>query len=338
MRVGIAGLDALYWPVAMAKGLRAKGVELAAAATLGVDEAAIGASLGLSPSEYAARYGLRLYEQAEEMIAHEGLDTVILVTRHSQHAAWAERLAALGVDLYIPKTFATTLEDAERIVAAQRRYGVRIAVGPTARYLPAMMAVKEALDQGLIGRPFALRLCHHHGTIDVFSQSDWYRDPQEGGPELSLGWYGIDLILHFMADGVRSVCADYGNYTSPGSPFMDCGRMVLRLAGGGVASFDMYFCNRVPYPSWQLEVVGPQGVISIHRTERDPLQTVVSLDSAEGYRALPLPERTPNWETYWVEDFQAGREPAVTPEAARLITEISLAAREAASTGAPVLL
>ena len=39
MRVGIAGLNALYWPVAMGNGLAGKpGVNFLAAATLGEDE------------------------------------------------------------------------------------------------------------------------------------------------------------------------------------------------------------------------------------------------------------------------------------------------------------
>jgi predicted dehydrogenase len=251
---------------------------------------------------------------------------------------WAERMAKLGVDLFIPKTFATTLADAERIVQAGRRHGVQIAVGPSARYLPPMLAAQEAIAQGSIGEPFAVRICHHHGTIDVFGEGDWYRDPQEGGPELSLGWYGIDLVLHLMQDTVQTVFAVYGNYTSPDSPFMDCGRIVMGMGRGGVASFDMYFCNRVPYPSWQLEIVGPKGVISVHRTEDSSSGTVVSLDGSEGYRTLPLPAQTPDWETFWIDDLLAGREPALTAEVAKRITQISLAARDSAETGRPVAL
>jgi UDP-N-acetylglucosamine 3-dehydrogenase len=359
MRVGMVGLASLYWPIAIGRGLQERrssasqgeGVEFLAAATLGADELAIRGTLGISAAEYAGRFKLRLYEQAEQMIARERLDTVVLITRHSQHALWAERLAALGMKMFIPKTFATTSWDADRIVQAGMSSGVKIAVGPTARYLPAMMAAKQAIDEGRIGKPFSLRICHHHGTIDVFNRQDWYRDSEEGGPELSLGWYGVDLMLYFMGspggvsggERAKTVYAQYGNFTSPDSPFMDCGRITLRMESGGIASFDMYFCNRMSYPSWQMEIVGPKGVVSIHRVEvKDPLQkgdsskTVVSLDSANGYELLPIPAVTPGWEMFWVEDFLAGREPAITAETARLITNITLAARESAHRGAVI--
>jgi predicted dehydrogenase len=339
MRIGIAGLNALYWPVAAGNYLSKKNdVQFLAAATLGENEMTIEESLGLSPAKYADQYGLKLYDQAEEMVEREKLDTLILVARHSQHADWVERLAKHGANIYIPKTFTTTAEDATRIVEAEKRTGIRVAVGPSARFLPQLAAVKRALDEGLIGEPFSLRICHHHGTIDVFHPHDWYRDPQEGGPELSLGWYGIDLALHFFGDTVKSVYARYGNFTSPDSPFMDCGRIIMEMKRSGVASFDMYFCNRMNYPSWQLEIVGPKGVISIHRAEETSTRTVVSLDSPGGSHELPVPQDSPHWEMFWVDELAQGRALSLTAEYARMVTLISLAARESAQKGKAVTL
>ncbi len=338
MRIGIAGLNGLYWPVAAGNWLASRpDIQFLAAASLGEDRASIKDNLGLTPEEYAAKYGVKLYDRAEEMIETEKLDTVMLVSRHSQHAGWVERLAPLGVNLYIPKTFVTTPEDADRIVAAGKTHAIQIAVGPSARFLPQMAALKTALAEDRIGTPFAVRICHHHGTIDVFNQHYFYRDAQEGGPELSLGWYGIDLAMHFMQDKVSSVYAKYGNYTSPDSPFMDCGRMVLSMQHGGTASFDMYFCNRVNYPSWQVEITGPKGVLSIHRIENST-KTVVSLEDKQGYHALPLSENSPQWEMFWVDEFIQGRQPSLTAEYAREVTLISLAARESANYGQAVTL
>lgn len=339
MRVGLVGLAALYWPVAMGNGFQGRaGVQFLSAATLGVDDALIQATLGMSAAAYAERYRITLYRDPAEMIAREALDTVVLISRHSEHADWVERLAPLGVNIFIPKTFTTTLADAERVVQMQQRTDVKIAVGPSARFLPAMVAAKQAIDQGLIGQPFALRICHHHGTIDVFNQADWYREPGEGGPELSLGWYGIDLALHLMDDTVKTVAAQYGNFTSPDSPFMDCGRIEMRMARGGMASFDMYFCNRFAYPSWQVEIVGPQGVISLHRVAGDSRKTVVSLENAQGYTPLPLPSQTPDWELFWVDEFIHNRELTLSATTAQTITTIALAARESAAQGQVVTL
>jgi predicted dehydrogenase len=339
VRAGMVGLSALYWPQVMAKGLGSReGVCFAAAATLGATEEEVRGTLASTPREYAQQHGINLYTDAEEMVHAEKLDTVVLATRHTDHARWAERMAALGMNIFIPKTFATTLQDAHRIVEARNRHRVQIAVGPSARFLPEMVSVKEALKRGRIGRPFAARLCHHHGTIDVFGAKDWYREEQEGGPELSLAWYGIDLISHLFDGRIETVFAEYGNFTSPGSPFMDCGRICMSLQGGATASFDMYFCNRMSYPSWQLEIVGPRGIAAIRPMEGDPTKPVASLDTESGHERLPRPDAVPNWETFWIDDLLAGREPALSVEYALAVTEVSLAARESARTGHPVTL
>lgn len=330
----MVGLAALYWPQTMGNGLAANpAADFRAAATLNVPHETIAAMLGQTPQAYADRFGITLYTDAREMIAAEALDTVVLIAPHSQHARWVEQLAPLGVNIFIPKTFTTTLEDAQRIVAAQQQHGIRIAVGPTARYLPAFIAVKEALTSGLIGQPFSLRLCHHHGTLDVFNAADWYRDPAEGGPELSLGWYGIDLILHLLNDQVTSIYASYGNFTTPDSSFMDCGRMILQMAQGGSATFDMLFCNRFAYPSWQLEIVGTEGIVAIQRTAPDSNSTVVTLHNRAGTQPLQLPEETPGWEHFWIDEFVHGRELTLDARDALEITRLSLAARRSVQTG-----
>jgi len=51
---------------------------------------------------------------------------------------------------------------------------------------------------------------------------------------------------------------------------------------------------------------------------------------------LPLPENSPNWEMFWVDEFLAGREPSVDAAYARLVTQISLTARFSAASGKTV--
>jgi hypothetical protein len=112
----------------------------------------------------------------------------------------------------------------------------------------------------------------------------------------------------------------------------------MEMERGGVASFDMFFCNRMEYPAWQLEITGPKGTISIHRVENNSSNTVVGLNGADGYQALPVLHETPHWERFWVDELAQGRSLSLTAEYARQVTLISLAARESAQTGKVVQL
>ena len=84
--------------------------------------------------------------------------------------------------------------------------------------------------------------------------------------------------------------------------------------------------------------VPPSSVPAANRKLSDGSTIAVGLDGPNGYERLPLPERTPGWESFWIDDFLAGSRPAVSAEDAETITRISLAARESAVSGAAVLL
>jgi predicted dehydrogenase len=114
--------------------------------------------------------------------------------------------------------------------------------------------------------------------------------------------------------------------------------MTLQMAQGGSAAFDMLFCNRFAYPSWQLEVVGTEGVIAIQRSAPDSNGAVVTLHNREGTHPLPLPQQTPGWEHFWIEEFLNGSELSLDARDALEITRLSLAARHSAQSGQVVKL
>jgi len=70
----------------------------------------------------------------------------------------------------------------------------------------------------------------------------------------------------------------------------------------------------------------------------EQLDTVVNLDSENGYTALPIPDQTPGWETFWIDDFQRNQASALSATVAQEITAIALAARESAQHGGRVSL
>ncbi len=333
LRVGLAGIAALYWPVCFAEGIqKRKDAKLVSFATLGVSPDEIRNHLGMGPEQFAGSYRLKGYDSVADMLAAGDLDAVAVCSRHTEHARLVRQLAPYGKDIFIAKTFATTVADANRICEAGERHRIRIAVGPSARFLPWFAAAGKAVAAGRIGEPFSVRIAHHHGTIDVFGPRDFYRDATEGGPELSLGWYLVDLVLWLMKRPVRRVSAAYGNYTSPDSPFMDCGTLSLQMDGGAMASCNMYFCNRIEFPGWEAEIVGDRGAILIRQGLGDPVARVV-LSTSRGRVELPVPRTGPHWELFWVDDFRRSGPPSLTAEYAREVTRVCLAARDSARTG-----
>jgi predicted dehydrogenase len=336
MKVGIAGIASFYWPRAFASyARRIEGLQLCAAATAGRTAEQVQRSLGQSPEAFAAEFGLRLYDDPAQMVREEGLEAAFVCAEPSRAYELVQELAPLGVHLYIAKPMANTVERAQQIMSACQKAGIVAASGNTMRFDAALRAARQRIAAGQIGDIFCVRVMHEHGNINVFPPEDWYWHKEEGGPELSLGWYVVDAIRWLSGAEVVRVFAEYGNFASPRSPFMDNGKLLCRLSSRAIASADIYFSMSWSFPRWEIEVVGSKGAIKTMQTGYEAM-----LFSEHGVEAF---QKTLNDMVLaevqdWATACQQGGRPAVPVEDALRTLAVCLAARQAAETQQPVSL
>jgi predicted dehydrogenase len=335
IRIGIVGLASRYWPAAFARcASQIPGVDLRAAADLGATPAELQATLGMDAAAFTERCGVRLYRDPLDMIADEQLDAVFVCARHSCQVEYVELAARAGVHIYVAKPMATTLDDADRIVSAVRTAGVVASTGNTERFDGALREAHRLVREGAVGEPVMVRALHQHGSIDAFGPDDWYRQPEQGGPELSLMWYAADVLCWFIDAPVARVYAEYDNFTSPESPFMDNGKAIVRFANRAIGSVDLYFGVRgFRMPAWEIEVVGTLGAL---RTQQSSYEG--TLFTPEGPRRFYRHQNDVLLAEVqaWVECCRNGREPEVTVEHARRVMEIALAFRRSHEERRPV--
>ena len=337
LRAGIVGLQSVYWPNAFANCLSAiTDAELVACADLDYDPDLISISLGKTPAEYATAYDLRLYSDPVEMIQKEGLEAVCICAKNTEAVHLVEQVASLGVDIYIAKPMATTLEAAERIVKAVREHGVIATSGTTERFDGGIREAYQRFKSGAIGELISIRALHQHGNINSFPKDDWYWEEAQGGPELSLIWYAADVVRWFAGSEVTRVYAEYDNYLSDGSPFMDNGKIILRFENRVMGSIDIYFSvDGFRLPAYEVELVGTTGAI---RTQQSVYEgTLFTKDGISNFY------RTQNNNlldemTHWVDCCQNKTDPDLTIEDAQRIIELCLACRQSAQTQMPVAL
>jgi predicted dehydrogenase len=90
--------------------------------------------------EVATRHGARVFGEAGELL--RALDAVVLAVPTRDHAALACQALAAGVHVLVEKPMATTLEEADRMVAASG--GLVLAVGHVEFYNPAVQRLLSA--------------------------------------------------------------------------------------------------------------------------------------------------------------------------------------------------
>ena len=337
IRAGIVGLQSVYWPNAFANCLsNISNAELVACADLDYDSNLISTSLGKTPVEFAETYGLQLYHDPAEMIQKEGLDAVCICAKNTEAVRLVELVAPLGVDIYIAKPMATTTEAAERIVKAVREHKVIATSGTTERFDGGIREAYQRFKSGTIGELISIRALHQHGNINSFPKDDWYWEEAQGGPELSLIWYAADVVRWFAGSEVTRVYAEYDNYLSDRSPFMDNGKIILRFENRVMGSIDIYFSvDGFRLPAYEVELVGTAGAI---RTQQSVYEgTLFTKEGISNFYRIQNNNLLDEM-THWVECCEDKTEPDLTIEDAQRVIELCLACRQSAQTHTPVVL
>lgn len=97
------------------------------------------------------------YTDVADLLAHPGLDAVIIATPARFHTNVLVQAAEAGKAIFCEKPMALTLEDADRAIAAARSAGVPLQVGFNRRWDQAFAEGRAAIDDGKVGAPQLIR-------------------------------------------------------------------------------------------------------------------------------------------------------------------------------------
>ena len=96
------------------------------------------------------RFGVRVFGSLDEALSND--DAIFdLATPPSAHHTVLERIPS-GAGVVIQKPMGSDLEEATRILKICRERKLRAAVNFQLRFSPMMLAIKDAIDRGLLGR------------------------------------------------------------------------------------------------------------------------------------------------------------------------------------------
>jgi predicted dehydrogenase len=163
----------------------------------------------------ATKFGCDYTTSLADIAADERIRAVAVATPDFAHRDICVALAEAGKHIIVEKPLATSVADAEAIVAAVRKAGVTCMVDFHNRYHPALAAVKDKLTSGEIGSPQAI-LIRLSDRLEVATK--WFDWASKSGPEWFLGSHVVDLAcwlfgedpLRVFADGRKDVLAARG--------------------------------------------------------------------------------------------------------------------------------
>jgi len=153
----------------------------------------------------AARLGrLELHEHADELLARDDLDAVVLCPATPAHAAVALAACARRLPFYLEKPLATESAAADGVLAAAEGAGVVAALGFNRRQHPVHARARTLLARGRIGRVRTVlsASCEPQPASALPSWRD--RRDSGGGVLLDLASHHIDLVRWLLDDEIVS--------------------------------------------------------------------------------------------------------------------------------------
>jgi len=97
--------------------------------------------------------GVKAYASHVDLLAAEELDLVSICTPDHLHLEPALAIAAKGVNLFVEKPIASTIEDGQKIVDACKANNVKLGIGYLLRFDPRYYKARELITSGQIGTP-----------------------------------------------------------------------------------------------------------------------------------------------------------------------------------------
>ncbi|MFB9527632.1 Gfo/Idh/MocA family protein [Nonomuraea roseola] len=278
-----------------------------------------------------------------DLLASGTVDAVSITTPDHLHADVMVAAARAGVHILVEKPFTTTVEDADRAVAAIRQAGVVAMCLFNHRWVPAYAQAKEQM--ALVGEP-VVGYARKDDTIHVPTEMIGWADRTTSAWFLSS--HDIDLVTWLYDDHVVEVFATarYGKLRGMGIDTPDAMQIQARFSRGAVSTFESAWIYPNTFPTMvdsYVTVVGEDGVIQLDRQKeniqlatsksyaypRNMLQRVVHGVPAGAYRDAIH---------HFVDCVRTGAEPLISVESSRHVTAVLAAAHESARTGAPVKL
>jgi len=178
----------------------------------------------------------RSFDDYREMLAacRDNLDIVYVSTPHAFHGEQATAVAEAGFDLFLEKPMVTTVAEAERLIAAQKKSGVTVVTAFQGGLSPLVIDTRKRALAGEFGDLIAIS-----GMIWE-SWSSNYDGHWKQQPEISGGGFMFDTGAHMM----NTVCLLANSDFESVSAYMNNhGKMVdiatavsARLVNGALAT------------------------------------------------------------------------------------------------------
>lgn len=287
----------------------------------------------------------------EEVATDPDVDGVIIALPHPLHVEWGLRALEAGKHVYMQKPLSTSLDEADKFVAASEASEQIVFALPYVS-TPRVLATRKMAAEGALGTVSSAHARHSHGGPEVYyagiqqileeepDDNLWFFDADKAdvGALFDMGVYSIANLVT-MVGSVAAVTCRCRTVAKP-TRLEDTAALLLDFENGALGTAETGWCDAAR--SWEFSVHGTAGKVVSPAPNQDltwyrPSSTVDE-DApllSETVDTSSFPVR--NSHQMWADCIRQGTQPELSnARTARHITEIMLAGLESSRSGRTV--
>lgn len=159
---------------------------------------------GAARSKAANREGIKVYNSAQQLADDRSIDVVIVATPPDVRLEVVRPLLESGKHLLVEKPFASSIAEAELMVAFAGEQEVKLAVNQNFRFLEESRHIKALLDEDKLGTPFFISQLHSCWR----NEEDGWRNTSERLAIAVMGIHWLDRFRWLVGQEAHSIYAN----------------------------------------------------------------------------------------------------------------------------------
>lgn len=276
----------------------------------------------------AAQYGAASYTDIKQMLAHPGLDAVVVATPDDLHRDACVLAAQAGKHVLVEKPVATTVEDAEAIIHSADTAGVKLMVGFSLRFSLHYLHVKKVVSDGALGDLVSI----FTRRLNVISQPE--RLKGRCGVMMFLGIHDFDAMRWIVGSEPVSIYCQASTSVPSQYPIENEAFSIIRFANGvvGCAHIGWYLPDQHPAGrDFKLDLSGSKGSLNL-----DQMRQGIEIYTQSGAKFPSISAGLVDEDRAFVDCVLNDKDMPATGKDGLIALRMVLAAMKSNETGQPV--
>lgn len=185
-----------------------------------------------------------------DQLSDVNFDCAVIATPTQTHYEAAKTILGFKKDLLLEKPIASTLKQAEELIALAEKNGCKFFIGHLERFNPAVLKLKEVIDQGMMGQAIHFSFTRIGGYPETVADGN--------NVLLDLAVHDLDVFRFLTGDAKvhSSVC-----HSTFKAGISDTAEILLKGASGCTASMHVNWVS--PTKIRSIRVTGTRGVCMV---------------------------------------------------------------------------